>query len=79
MEISGHYPIGVPSSVGEKIEIQITKRGYEPKFCAKLARMMASGNLSLRKPEQTKRVRVPMGFDRNRQEYIQWAKTAPLV
>jgi hypothetical protein len=53
------------ASVGEKIRIQITKSGYEPRdFAHTIGENDASlGNLALtEKPEQTKRVRVPMGF-----------------
>ena len=69
VRINGNYrgttPLGFQAPVGEKIRIQITKRGYEPRdFVHTIGENDGSlGNLPLtEKPEQTKRVRVPMGF-----------------
>jgi hypothetical protein len=69
VRINGNYrgttPLGLQAPVGEKIRIQISKRGYEPKdFVHIIGKNDGSlRNLALtEKPEQTKRVRVPMGF-----------------
>ena len=69
VRINGNYrgttPLGLQAPVGEKIRIQITKRGYEPReFVHTIGENDGSlSNLPLtEKPEQTKRVRVPMGF-----------------
>ena len=40
-KLLGTTPLGFQAPVGEKIRIQITKRGYEPRLCTQSARMTA--------------------------------------